>query len=259
MDAHELYGLPLDRFVAERTALAKELRKSGDREQAEAIASLRKPSLAAWAVNQLVRTQRRDITELFKAGDAARRAQAALLSGRGKGPALRQALDRERAAVEKLTRAARGLLSSEGHELSPAMVERVSDTLHAAALEEEAGAQVKDGCLDRELRHVGLGGAGPSDLPAPRSSPTKPGRESQPDRKSVPTATGEPRITLRRREADARRAAERAARELKAAQARRDAAAVALAEAESVLADAEQRAKDARGAHDRAGRELRSR
>ena len=57
-DQRELYGLPLDRFVAERAALAKSLRSEGQREQADQVAKRRKPSVAAWAVNQLVRTQR---------------------------------------------------------------------------------------------------------------------------------------------------------------------------------------------------------
>lgn len=253
MDTHELFGLPLERFVPERTALARELRKRGEREQAEAVASLRKPSLAAWAVNQLVRTQRRDMSELFKAGDAARGAQAALLSGRAQGPALRQALDRERAAVQKLTRAARGLLSSDGQELSPVMVERVSDTLHAAALDEKARSQVKDGCLDRELRHVGLGVAGLGEATPRRVTAAKSGRQVK------PAPTGKSRSALRRREAEARRAAQQAARERDAAQRRRDAAGEALTDAETALAQAEQQLRAAHEAHQTAERELDSR
>jgi len=68
----DLYGLPLDRFVAERTALARELRGAGRREEAGEVAALRKPSVAAWAVNQLVRTQGRAVDELFEAVDALR-------------------------------------------------------------------------------------------------------------------------------------------------------------------------------------------
>ncbi len=66
----ELYGLPLERFVPERAALVKALRAEGRREDAAQVAKLRKPSVAAWAVNQLVRTQGRAAAELFAAGDA---------------------------------------------------------------------------------------------------------------------------------------------------------------------------------------------
>ena len=49
MDARDLYGLPLERFVPERTALGKALRSEGKREEAAAVAKLVKPSVAAWA------------------------------------------------------------------------------------------------------------------------------------------------------------------------------------------------------------------
>jgi hypothetical protein len=246
MDAHDLYGLPLERFIPERKALAKELRARGERDDAEAVAALRKPSLAAWAVNQLVRTQRRDVSALFKAGDAARRAQEKLLSGRGDGPAhLREALDDERAAVDRLTRAARGLLSTEGHELSPAILDRVGDTLHAAALDPEARDEVKDGCLDHELRHVGLISGGLGGEPPARSGPRK--------------KSGKNAGALRKHEADARRVVERAAQDLHAAEARAAAAAEALTAAKASLAEARRRAREAQTAHRRAQRELESR
>jgi hypothetical protein len=245
MDAQELYGLPLDRFIPERKALAKELRSAGRRDEAEAVSGLRKPSLAAWAVNQLVRTQHRDVSALFEAGDAARHAQAELLARRGDGPALREALDEERAAVDRLTRAARGLLSSEGHELSPAILDRVGDTLHAAALDPEARNQVKDGCLDRELRHVGLSTAGVEARPAPRSGTKRPPSKNK--------------SALRKREADARRAAERAAQDLRAAEDRAAAAAEALTAAKETLAEARRRAREAEAAFRRAEKELNSR
>ena len=137
MDVDDLYGLPLDQFIPERTALARELRKAGERERAGEVAALRKPSVAAWAVNQLVRTQSKPVADLLEAGDALRAAQDDVLAGRGDAQSLRAAVEHERAAVDALTEAARGLLSSEGQELSETMIERVSDTLHAAALDDE--------------------------------------------------------------------------------------------------------------------------
>ena len=83
MDVDELYGLPLDRFTPERNALARELRNGGERERGAEVAALRKPSVAAWAVNQLVRTQKSAIGELFEAGDGLRAAQDDVLAGRG--------------------------------------------------------------------------------------------------------------------------------------------------------------------------------
>ena len=157
MEPRDLYGMPLERFTEERNALAGELRREARRDEAAFVSKLRKPSLAAWAVNQLVRSQRSEISVLYESGDALQRAQAELLGGRGDATMLREAVDRERGAVKRLTETARGLLSSEGHELSPAKLEQVSETLHAAALDTDARARVQEGCLERELRHIGIG------------------------------------------------------------------------------------------------------
>ena len=237
-DPDELYGLPLDRFVPERTGLARELRSAGRREEASEVAALRKPSVAAWAVNQLVRTQRKGADELFEAGDALRATHDQVLAGRGDPGSLRTAVARQRAAVDGLTKVARGLLTSEGHELSPTIIDRVSDTLHAAALDDDARAQVRDGRLERELRHVGLGmtpGAVPARAPRRKTTPAK--AEPKRDRTA---------------EREARRRLERATRAVSAARERRDKAAQALQEAEQALTDAERELCEA----EQAAREL---
>jgi hypothetical protein len=224
-DPDELYGLPMDEFVPARNALARELRNAGRREEATEVGALRKPSVAAWAVNQLVRTQRQGVDELFGAGDALRKAHDQVLAGRGDAASLRGAVAREREAVDALTSTARGLLTSQGHELSPTIIERVSDTLHAAALDDDARAQVRGGRLERELKHVGLGmtpGAVPARAP----------------RRKAPAAKAEPKRD-RAAEREARRRVERATRALSTARERRDKAARALEEAEEALANAE--------------------
>ncbi len=252
MDAADLYGLPLDRFVPERTALAKALRGDGDRAEAGAVAKLAKPSVAAWAVNQLIRTQRREVTDLFEAGDALRGAQEDVVAGRGNARALREASERERVAVSALLERARGLLGSEGHGLSQLTLDRVADTLHAAALEPEARAEVQQGCLTRELRHVGLGEFALAAGPPPRS------REASPPVDDERRARAhEARLeAARKAEAKTRRLAERTVRELETARARRDRAAVTLREAEEGVAGAEARAAEAAQAHESAQTEL---
>ena len=288
--ADDLYGLPFDQFVSERTALAKALRKSGEREQASKVAALRKPSIAAWAVNQLVRTQHDAIAELYAAGDGLRDAQADLLAGRGDGRTLRAAGDAERAAVRGLVETARGLLSSDGHELSETVVERVADTLHAAALDENLREQVREGRLERELRHVGLGlgeapAAAAAKAPAkkPAAKPKAAAKGKAGDGAAKPTAEeraaeraaererlaaeraeqervqrerDEARKAARVAESAARRRAERAARALSNAQERRDRAAETLAGAEEELADAREEAEEAAAEHARAQAEL---
>jgi hypothetical protein len=244
-DADELYGLPFDEFIPARNALARELRSAGRRQEASEVAALRKPSVAAWAVNQLVRTQRRGVDELFAAGDALRAAHDQVLAGRGDAASLRGAVAGERAAVDALTDAARGLLTSQGHELSPTIIERVSDTLHAAALDDDARAQVRDGRLERELKHVGLG-MPPGAMPvrAPRRKATAAKAEPKNDK------AAEREARRRAAEREARRRLERATRAVSAARERRNKAAQALEEAEEALTKAEGELSEAERALD---------
>jgi hypothetical protein len=55
--AVELYGLSPDQFVAARDRLAEATRHAGDERASAAIKMLRKPTIAAWLANQLVRVE----------------------------------------------------------------------------------------------------------------------------------------------------------------------------------------------------------
>lgn len=264
MDADDLYGLPLDRFIPERTALAKELRAAGDRDAAADVAALRKPTVAAWAVNQLVRTQSKAFGELTAAGDSLYRAQLELMEGQGDPRSLREVQHRERVAVDALLTLARGLLSSDGDELSPAVLERVSDTLHAAALDVGAREAVSGGRLERERTHIGLGNLPDVKVSCagrggrPKKSATKeppPPPATVPDKQAA-RELAEARRGARVAEGEARRRAEIAGRAVRAAEQRRDLAAEALAEAEQELTDARAEAAEATEAHRRAEADL---
>jgi chromosome segregation ATPase len=199
------------------------------------------------------------VAELLEAGDALRGAQDQVLAGRGDGGSLRAAVEQERTAVDELTGAARGLLSSEGHDLSPTIIERVTDTLHAAALDDDARAQVQDGRLERELRHVGLGIAAVG--PVPARAPARPKKQTA-DRAAAQQAEreqAEAKSAARATEREARRRLERAERAANSAAERRDRAARALEEAEAELSDAEaelEGARDELGTAEQAVREL---
>jgi hypothetical protein len=244
MEPHDLYGLPLEQFTERRNALARELRRDGRRDEAATVSKLRKPSVAAWAVNQLVRTQRREVDALFSAGDALAQAQADLLANSGEASALRKAVDAERAAVELLTDKARGLLNADGHELTQARLEQVAETLHAAALDEDARIDVEGGCLERELRHIGLGPAGPA---APRSGSRKKARSGSRAEKAGAARPSKTQAA-RRAEAAARRQLERASRELRAAQSRRERVAEELRDADAAVDAARERVAEAKQA-----------
>jgi len=251
-----LYGLPLDAFVGERDALAKELRAAGQRDEANAVKALKKPSVAAWAVNQALRTQSKAARELWKAGDALAAAQEAILAGKGSGADLRAATERERAAVEPLVDAARGLLTASGGDLSEATIERVRQTLHAGAIDPDAREEVALGRAVRERAPQGLFGGGVAEAPAPRArkaeaAPAKRGSKADAPAKrdSKADAAAKREAAKREREEAARERTEAAARERarKAAQQRVDKAEKALATAEQRTADAAERLDQARG------------
>lgn len=237
--ANDLYGLPLDQFIPERDRLVKALRLDGDRAQAAIVAEFKKPSIAAWAVNQLVRTQAKAVDVLFTAGDELANAQANALARKVEARALREATRGLKEALEQLLAAADGLLDSDGHPLSVATLERVSETLRAAALDQDARHNVKDGCLVSELSFAGLGLAAPSTDPLPPPRPTA-AREAEAKRRQTAAL-----IEARHVEAAARRVATRAEKELDAAKVRRDEAAAALEGTEQLVSIAERRWRDA--------------
>jgi DNA repair exonuclease SbcCD ATPase subunit len=218
----ELYGAPPDEFVARRDALAKELRGS-DRAAAEAVKKLRKPSVSAGAVNELVRRAPDDVEALLAAGEALRQAQL----GGGDRDAIRAAARDEREAVERLV--------GQAGKLSPAALEEVRETLHAAATDEEARDQVRRGVLTEARQAVGLGGFGAAP-PAPRA------------RKKA--KTGEDTAAKARREREAEAERKRAAKE------RVKEARAALRAAEKALQQAERAAEAAQAEVARRRKEL---
>jgi hypothetical protein len=249
--ADRLYGLPREEFIGERDALAKELRAGGRRDEATAVKALAKPTVAAWAANQAVRSQKRDARELWKAGDALSAAHDAVLAGKGSGAKLREATERERAAVEKLVDAARGLLSSSGGDLSDATIERVRETLHAGAIDPDARDEVAGGRAARERAPQGLFGADPFAAPAPkRAAKAEPKAKAEPTAKAKPKADDAAARKREREEAAARKRDEAATakREREEAAARdraRKAAVERVAKAMRALEDAQARSAKA--------------
>ena len=150
-----LYGLPLDEFTRERNELAKRLRAEGESEASEAVRKLKKPSLPAWTVNQLVRRHRKEVRRLLDADERLREAHEGLLSG-GERKALSDAAAKERELVGGLVEKAEPLLS-EGGSPSPANLERVRNTLHAAALDEELRGELEAGRVVSDREPAGLG------------------------------------------------------------------------------------------------------
>jgi hypothetical protein len=218
----ELYGLPLGEFTAERNALARQLRAQGQREDAERVSRARKPTTAAWAVNQLVRRSRQKVSELFEVGDQLRKAQSKLMKG-GDAGAIQSLAARERELVSSLVSEAADILREHGAAPGEATLEEIAETLHAAAIDEGVRAEVAAGTLLKERRAAGLGLSG---VPAGRGKPKRAQERADARRRAARLQPAEKRLEdAQAARRAARRDAQAAARlEQKAAERERKAA-----------------------------------
>ena len=153
--ADELYGLPPDQFTASRNERAKACRAGGDRELGTQVAALRKPSTAAWVVNQLARHRRDELGQLIELGAALRAAHLDLQAER-----LRDLSDQRHRVVAALARAGGALAAEQGHAVSDAVRQEVEQTLEAALADPAAAQAVSSGRLVSGLSYAGLGDVG---------------------------------------------------------------------------------------------------
>ena len=128
-DVDALFQLPLSEFTAARNALAAKLKKAGSAGDAEAVKALPKPSVAAWAVNQLYWRHRKEFDQLIATGERFRTAQATHLAG--KSTDIRGPLNARREALAALSHLAADTLRSGNYSATPDMMRRVTTTLEA--------------------------------------------------------------------------------------------------------------------------------
>ncbi|MHA7239492.1 transposase [Arthrobacter sp. TMS1-12-1] len=169
--AGTLYALPLDRFTAARNAAAKEA-ASDDRELAAALRRLPKPAAAAWLVNVLVDRRRGEVEQVLDLAASLKEAQASL--DRAQLHALGQQRQRLLAAVARRSLDA---AAEVGHDVGPAALPAVEQTLRAALADPAAAAAVLTGRLVRPLEASGWD---PVDLDGAVAGPfTPPGSAEQ--------------------------------------------------------------------------------
>jgi hypothetical protein len=150
-DLDALFTKPLSEFTEARDDLAKSLRQAGDREGAARVKAIRKPSVSAWALNQIARRYPQRMDALLEAGEKLREAQrGALEAGGAKG--LREASQAHRALVNELLRAAPSLFSESGFRAAGGNMDRVRDSLLAApTARREDLERLERGRLTQEL------------------------------------------------------------------------------------------------------------
>jgi hypothetical protein len=148
----QLYAVPPPQFTALRTELAKQAREAGDRSLAASVTALRKPTVAAWAVNHFVRTRRDELDELRSFAELLREAQRTLdadqlrLLGRERSRRVDAVADR---VAEEAVEA--------GQSFGASVAQEVRDTLTALIADEDAEASVLTGALVKALSYSGFG------------------------------------------------------------------------------------------------------
>src|SRR5665213_2572063 len=230
-----LYDLPLEEFTKARNDLAGRLRKAHQSEPASEVRALKKPTVVAWAANRLARDEPKLTAALLGAGEHLRETQQRALAGNAKQEEITEAAAAERETIRGLLTAARRHF---GDRATSVLLDKLSQTLRAAAVDPVARQLLERGRLTEELQAVGFG---PLEAVKPA---TRQGDEvGRAARERVSTLRAE----ARRLSADAQDAdreledAERALEALReeAKQKRADAARVAaeLGEAEDALRD----------------------
>ncbi|PZR52561.1 hypothetical protein DNL40_11470 [Xylanimonas oleitrophica] len=187
-----LYAGPLEEFVAARDAAAKQVAAGGDRVGAARVKKLRRPTVAAWVVNQVARRHPDEVAALASLGDELRAATADRDRGRI------TALDRlRRERTDALVGQVREAGDIDGRPVSTDALDRLAETLTAAVMDPDAAAAVRGGRLAQALQHVGFGivdeGGDTADVVALRREagdppPTEPGGGAKPATRPEPEA-----------------------------------------------------------------------
>lgn len=174
-------------FVAERKRLAAAAEERGDHDTAVAILALRKPSMAAWALNLLAARRPELLTELARLGSALGAAQEA-----GDAASLRTLGTERRTLVAALVTATTAAAAEQGSILSPGVVEAVRQSIQAASADADVQARLASGRLTDALTPSGAGWGGAAEASA---------RQGEADRAATGDhgATGEPDDDRRRR------------------------------------------------------------
>jgi hypothetical protein len=233
----QLYGVDPEEFVAERKRLARELKDGGDAAAADAVAKTRKPTVAAWALNQLARRERRDVDLLLDAGHRLRQAQEGVVGGADRS-AFEQAQKTEREALRRLTQQASELLGG----ASSQALSQIGSTLRTAAVSEEGRELLARGRFTTPLEAEGFDVFGSLPAPPARSKKTTPAA----DKRRAQDELKQAKARVRELEQQVRAAEREAARlqsDWQKAERAAESARVAAAQAQETLEEAQRRAR----------------
>lgn len=206
-----LYQAPLGEFVARRTTLVSQLKRSGHRDVATRLASAAKPSRTAYLLNQVHWRVPAVYDGVLEAGSAARAAQQARLLGEA-GDDLAATLHLRDAAVHAAVAEAERIAADEGLGASAALSAQVRASFEAIAAHGREG-RLAHGQLVHDVELPGLGALAGLVLPA--SAPVRQFQvvARRADAPAMVPSVPDPRVEAAEREAAEARQREQAAAE----------------------------------------------
>ncbi|MDN5797016.1 MAG: hypothetical protein L0H79_14825 [Intrasporangium sp.] len=149
----KLYAAQLGEFMSVRSAIVTEVKAAGETSLAKQVGALRKPTVAAWALNHFVREHPDELEGLHDFAELLREAQRTLDADQ------LRALSRERARrVDALARKVESAARTAGQPVSDTVGAEVRRTLTAFIADEGAEESVMTGALVRPLQYSGFGG-----------------------------------------------------------------------------------------------------
>lgn len=165
--ADELFLLPPGEFTRRRNEIAKELKQGGDAEGSAKVSALSKPSLAAWALNQVARWNSKMVRALTDIDETLRKPDSS--------SEFRKASAERHRIVGQIVRAASEVLENSGHKAGSAVTQKITQTLLAVGYDDAARESLAQGRLVTDLKAGGPGGdmwdvsipEGPGEPPAP--------------------------------------------------------------------------------------------
>jgi hypothetical protein len=151
--ADRLYAEPLGDFTPARDAAARAAATGdgADKELAARVKALKKPSVAAWSVNVLVRREGDQIDQVLALGESLRAAAESM-----SGDDLRALTRQRRQLTNALAGTARDLAREQDVRLTAAVVDQVEGMLTAAMLDPVAAQVVRSGLVLTAFTSTGV-------------------------------------------------------------------------------------------------------
>ena len=209
-EADALFAVAADDFVDERKRVARALRDEGRREDAEAVAALRKPPPVVLAANRAARDRPQAARAAAKAAERVAKKQL------GSDPeGYRAALAELDESLDLLTQVALAQLSRGGKRPTDAVTRRLRDLLRNAVADEDARAALSRGVLRDEPDTAGFGAFAGVKPPSPRrraGTKTATDQRKRADAKKRERAARDELLRAEKALADARREEDQATR-----------------------------------------------